>query len=109
MAGRRGRLLPSPVVAGWYDELLAGTMVRVSFTGEEMDHDRLLLWPSRRISEQGGARSHWWVPSLDGDVWEEYIGGTDPSAGILETRGCRGRVMADGDMGSGLFPQTESC
>ena len=31
------------VVAGWYDELLAGLMARVSYTGEEMDHEGLLL------------------------------------------------------------------
>ena len=33
------------------------------------------------ISEQGGARSHWWVRSPDGDVWEEDMSGTDPGAG----------------------------
>ena len=56
-------------------------MVRVSYTGEEMDHERLLLWPSGRISEQGGARSHWLVRSPDGGVWEEDMSGTDPGVG----------------------------
>ena len=31
-----------PVVARWYDEPLAGALARVSHTGEEMDHERLL-------------------------------------------------------------------
>ena len=56
-------------------------MARVSHTGEEMNHERLLLWPSGRILEQGGARSYWWVRSPDGDVWEEDMSGTDPGAG----------------------------
>ena len=33
----RGEAMPSlPVVAGWYDELHAVAMARVSFTGEQM-------------------------------------------------------------------------
>ena len=35
-----------------------------------------------RISERGGARSHWWVRSPDGDVWEEDMSGTDPGVGL---------------------------
>ena len=69
------------MVAGWYDELPAGTLARVSHPGEEMDHERLLLRPSERIPDQGRARSHWWVRSPDGDVWEEDMSGTDPGAG----------------------------
>ena len=42
-------------VAGWYDDLLAGTMARVSHTGEKMHHERLLLWSLGRISDQAGA------------------------------------------------------
>ena len=61
--------------------VLAGTLDRVPHTGEEMDLVRLLSRLSGRISEQGGARSHWWVPSPDGDVPEEGSKGTDPGAG----------------------------
>ena len=46
-----------------------------------MDLVRLLSRLSGRISEQGGARSHWWVPSPDGDVSEEGSKNTDPGAG----------------------------
>ena len=88
MADRREGPLPLPVVAGWYDDLLAGTMARVFYTEEEMDHERLLLWPSGRISEQGGARSHWSVRSPDGDVWEEYMSSTNPGVGLSGFSGC---------------------
>ena len=54
-------------------------VLRVSCSGEEMDHERLLLWPPVRISERGGARSHWWVRSPVGDVSEEDMSGTDRS------------------------------
>ena len=56
---KRGVALLS-VVVGWYDELGTGTVTRVSYTGEEVGHERLLLWPSGRISEQDGARCCWW-------------------------------------------------
>ena len=92
MADRKEGLLPLPVVAGWYDDMPAGTMARVFYTGEEMDHERL-LWPSGRISERGGAHSHWWVRSPDGDVWEEDIK-------------MQKLTMADGGTGSELFPRT---
>ena len=40
----------------WYDDLLVGTMARVSYMEEEIDHERVLLRTSCRISEQGGAQ-----------------------------------------------------
>ena len=85
-----------PVVAGWYDDLLSGTMARVSYTGEGMDHERLLLWPSGRISERGRARSHWWVRSPDGDVCKEDMNGTDPGIGPSGSSRLQDAAVGDG-------------
>ena len=73
--------LRCPWWQGWYDDLLAGPMARVSDTGEEMGHERFLLRLSGRILKQGGARSYWWVRSPYGDVRKEDMSGTDPGAG----------------------------
>ena len=110
MAGRTG--LPSvPVVAVWFDELHAGTLDRVPHTREEMDLVRLLSRLSGRISEQGGARSHWWVPTPDGDVSEGGSKGTEPGASPLVPRDLRMQSWetADDDMGSRLPVRTGSC
>ena len=88
--------LRRPWWQGWYDDLPAGSMARVSYTEEEMDHERVLLRPSGRILEQGGASSHWWVRSPDGDAWEEDMSGTDPGAGRSGSSRLEDTEMDDG-------------
>ena len=112
MAVRREGLPPLPCWQRWYDDLLVGTMARVSHTGEEIDHELLLLRTSWRISEQGGARSHWWVRSPDGDAWEEDMQWHRSwCMPFCDPRGSRIQkwMIADDGAGSELIPQTESC
>ncbi|CAK0824695.1 unnamed protein product, partial [Prorocentrum cordatum] len=73
----------------WCADLAVGTLVRVSYTGETMDHTRVVLWPSRRLDQRRRVRGRhaYWVLSADGDVWEEDLSGrnaaTGPSGGSL--------------------------
>ena len=81
-----------------------GTMF---YTGEEVDHERSLSWPSGRISERGGARSHWvGAVSRWRRVWHRSSG-----VARLDLRGSKmqKRTMAGGGAGSELFPRTENC
>ncbi|CAK0880972.1 unnamed protein product, partial [Prorocentrum cordatum] len=73
----------------WCADLAVGTLVRVSYAGETMDHTRVVLWPSRRMDQRRRVRGRhaYWVLSADGDVWEEDLSGrnaaTGPSGGSL--------------------------
>ncbi|CAK0899857.1 unnamed protein product [Prorocentrum cordatum] len=73
----------------WCADLAVGTLVRVSYTGETIDHTRVVLWPSRRLDQRRRVRGRhaYWVLSADGDVWEEDLSGrnaaTGPSGGSL--------------------------
>ncbi|CAK0867094.1 unnamed protein product [Prorocentrum cordatum] len=81
--------LTCPPQGEWCADLAVGTLVRVSYTGETMDHTRVVLWPSRRLDQRRRMRGRhaYWVLSADGDVWEEDLSGrnaaTGPSGGSL--------------------------
>ncbi|CAK0866856.1 unnamed protein product [Prorocentrum cordatum] len=82
-------LRPLAAEGEWCADLAVGTLVRVSYTGETMDHTRVVLWPSRRLDQRRRVRGRhaYWVLSADGDVWEEDLSGrnaaTGPSGGSL--------------------------
>ncbi|CAK0871913.1 unnamed protein product [Prorocentrum cordatum] len=81
--------LTCPPQGEWCADLAVGTLVRVSYAGETMDHTRVVLWPCRRMDQRRRVRGRhaYWVLSADGDVWEEDLSGrnaaTGPSGGSL--------------------------
>ena len=85
----RRPLPPLAAEGAWCADLAVGALVRVSYTGEAMDHTRVVLWPSRRLDQRRRVRGRhaYWVLSADGDVWEEDLSGrnaaTGPSGGSL--------------------------
>ncbi|CAK0863060.1 unnamed protein product, partial [Prorocentrum cordatum] len=66
----------------WCADLPCGARANVSYLGDLVDHERVVVWPSRR--EEGGevVDSHlYWVLSPDGDLWEELLSGASPADG----------------------------
>ncbi|CAK0908876.1 unnamed protein product, partial [Prorocentrum cordatum] len=73
-----------PVAAeqGFWNRGALGSRVRVSYSDDDVDHERYLAWPSRRV-EDGICQqeSVWWVLSPDDDLWRERLDGGDPEHG----------------------------
>eukprot|EP00959_Pyramimonas_sp_CCMP1952_P223715 4677867-Pyramimonas_sp.AAC.1 len=54
MSRRRGRLAalpPLPAGEEWCADLPCGARARVSYDGDIMDHERVVVWPSRRVED----------------------------------------------------------
>ncbi|CAK0789693.1 unnamed protein product [Prorocentrum cordatum] len=68
----------------FWREAAVGSRARVSYSDDDVDHERHLLWPARRVCEDGSGIEDdevWWVLSPDGDVWKERLDGEDPLTG----------------------------
>ncbi|CAK0789367.1 unnamed protein product [Prorocentrum cordatum] len=85
MLGRRGRrapLPPLPAGEAWCADLPCGARAKVSYLGDLVDHERVVVWPSRREEDGEVVDSHlYWVLSPDGDLWEELLSGASPADG----------------------------
>ena len=57
----RVRLLHRAGVAAWLCDAEPGTRVAVSYSDDEVDHERILVWPASLV--------HWFVLSPDDDCW----------------------------------------
>ncbi|CAK0883464.1 unnamed protein product, partial [Prorocentrum cordatum] len=66
----------------WCADLPSGVRARVSYDGDIMDHERVVVWPSRRVEDGELVDPHlYWVLSPDGDLWEELLSGASPADG----------------------------
>ncbi|CAK0831367.1 unnamed protein product [Prorocentrum cordatum] len=83
----QGAHVPSRLAAGeqeFWREAAVGSRARVSYSDDDVDHERYLLWPARRVRDGGPGIEDdevWWVLSPDADVWKERLDGGDPLTG----------------------------
>ncbi|CAK0854189.1 unnamed protein product [Prorocentrum cordatum] len=64
----------------WCADLPCGARARVSYLGDLVDHERVVVSPSRREKEGEMVDSHmYWV--LSPDLWEELLSGASPADG----------------------------
>ena len=84
MALVRAPLRPAAGEQAFWREAAVGSRARCSYSDDDVDHERYLIWPARRVREDGAGIDEeevWWVLSPDGDVWKERLDGGDPETG----------------------------
>ena len=59
------KLLPRAGVAAWLRNAVLGTKVAVRYVDDEVDHERVLVWPVSLL--------HWFVVSPHDDCWVEEL------------------------------------